>query len=138
MDTSIGERIKNRRKELNITQLQIKEITGISSGNMSGIESGKSLPSASALIELSKILDCSIDWILTGNSQISEENIISNIEKELLNGFRKLPKDDKDELIGILKIKLQKVQKTKEATRKLSNKPEQETSLAYETGKKAI
>lgn len=81
MNISIGERIKNRRKELNITQIQIQNATGISSGNMSGIESGKSLPSASALIELSKILNCSIDWILTGISPISK-----NFSFLILNG----------------------------------------------------
>jgi len=120
MDTSIGKRIKNRRKELNITQIQIRDATGISSGNMSGIESGKSLPSASALIELSKILNRSIDWILTGSSPISKNSTISDIEEQLLNGFRELPKDDKDELIEILNMKLRKVQKTREITAALS------------------
>lgn len=120
MDLSIGERIKRRRKELNITQVQIKEVTGISSGNMSGIESGKSLPSASALIELSKILNCSIDWILTGNFPISEGVILSNIEEDLLTGFRELPEDDKDELIGILKMKLRKVQRARGTSAKSS------------------
>lgn len=120
MDISIGERIKNRRKELNITQIQIREATGISSGNMSGIESGKSLPSASALIELSKILDCSVDWILTGNSSILERVVLSNIEEDLLNGFRELPEDERDELIGILKMKLRKVQKARRTSSKSS------------------
>lgn len=121
MDISIGERIKSRRKELNITQVQIREATGISSGNMSGIESGKSLPSASALIELSKVLNCSIDWMLTGNSPISEIVILSNIEEDLLTGFRELPEDDKDELIGILKMKLRKVQRARGTSAKSSD-----------------
>lgn len=121
MDISIGERIKSRRKELNITQVQIREATGISSGNMSGIESGKSLPSASALIELSKVLNCSIDWMLTGNSPISEGVILSNIEEDLLAGFRELPEDDKDELIGILKMKLRKVQRARGTSAKSSD-----------------
>lgn len=121
MDISIGERIKSRRKELNITQVQIREATGISSGNMSGIESGKSLPSASALIELSKVLNCSIDWMLTGNSPISDIVILSNIEEDLLTGFRELPEDDKDELIGILKMKLRKVQRARGTSAKSSD-----------------
>lgn len=121
MDMSIGERIKNRRKELNITQVQIREATGISSGNMSGIESGKSLPSASALIELSKVLNCSIDWMLTGDSPISESIILSNIEEKLLYGFRTLAEDDKDEIIGILNMKLRKTQRAKGTNAKSSN-----------------
>lgn len=107
MDLSIGERIKNRRKEMNITQTQIREETGISSGNMSGIESGKSLPSASALIELSRVLDCSIDWILKGDSTNKESRIISNKrECKLIDGFRSLSEENRKELMEILEIKL--------------------------------
>lgn len=131
MDVSIGERIKRRRKELNITQPQIKEATGISSGNMSGIEAGKSLPSASALIGLSKILNCSIDWILTGNSPISEDVILSNIEEKLIDDFRRLPEEEKEELIAILHMKLQKVQKREKNQKlKLSLSPDDDNIAA--------
>lgn len=45
LDTlEIGKRIRERRKELHLTQLDIKEKTGISSGNMSDIERGNRLP----------------------------------------------------------------------------------------------
>ena len=37
MNNMIGQRIKERRKELNITQAQIKNSTGISTGNLSEI-----------------------------------------------------------------------------------------------------
>ena len=94
MDTSIGERIKKRRIELNITGKQVYEIAGISTGNLSGIESGKSLPSAMALLGLSKILSCSVDWILTGKTPISEigEEVVNltNDEKELLLTYKQL------------------------------------------------
>ena len=93
MENMIGQRIKERRKELKITQTQIQQETSISSGNLSCIENGKYLPSAVALLELSKILDCSIDWMLTGKSSISENaSILDNEEAELLNGFRKMIK----------------------------------------------
>ena len=52
MDNMIGQRIKERRNQLNITGKQIKEATGISTGNLSEIENGKILPSATALMEL--------------------------------------------------------------------------------------
>lgn len=110
MDKSIGERIKKRRLELNITQTEIYEVARISSGNLSGIESGKSLPSATALINLSKILNCSIDWILTGLMPNPKDNI-SNIEDELLNGFRSLSKDEQEELLEILRMKLRKTKR---------------------------
>lgn len=118
--TGIGERIKKRRKELNLTHTQIKEETGISSGNMSSIESGKTLPSASALIKLSKTLNCSIDWMVTGESPISENFKISDIEERLLTGFRKLPEEDQNELIEILQIKLNKTNRSEKVDQRLS------------------
>lgn len=120
MITGIGERIKKRRKELNLTHTQIKEETGISSGNMSSIESGKTLPSASALIKLSKTLNCSIDWMITGESSISEHFKISDIEERLLTGFRKLPVEDQNELIEILQIKLNKTNRSEKVDQRLS------------------
>ena len=114
MENMIGQRIKERRKELKITQTQIQQETSISSGNLSCIENGKYLPSAVALLELSKILDCSIDWMLTGKSSISENaSILDNEEAELLNGFRELSEDDKEELLCLLHLKLRKVKKEK-------------------------
>ncbi len=93
MRSDIGERIATRRKELGITGGQIKEKTGISTGNLSGIENGSSLPSATALISLSKILNCTTDWILKGEAPISEHKDIFSLsedEKELLETYDKL------------------------------------------------
>jgi transcriptional regulator with XRE-family HTH domain len=118
---SIGTRIKQRRKELGLTQVQIKQITGISSGNMSEIENGNKLPSTPTLISLSAILDCSIDWMLKGETSKRENIFLSDKRSEqLLKGFQELPEDDKEELIEILEIKLRKVKKEKDMTTKSS------------------
>ena len=101
---------KQRRKELGLTQVQIKEATGISSGNMSEIENGSKLPSTPALIALSSTLDCSIDWILKGESP-SDKNTDSTDSGEellLLEEFRNLSEKDRLEIIEIIKIKLRK------------------------------
>lgn len=114
---SIGARIRQRRKELGLTQMQIKQEIGISSGNMSDIENGNKLPSTPALISLSSLLNCSIDWILKGENYNHEMQFLSN-EREvlLLNNFRKLPINDQEELIEILEIKLRKTLKGKETS----------------------
>ena len=93
----IGLRIKNRRKELHLTQTDIKAAVGISSGNMSEIENGNRLPAAVTLIQLADILKCSIDWILTGASSIASPSISSNED----------PRDIE------LRMKLHKIQKAR-------------------------
>lgn len=106
MENHIGSRIKKRRKELNLTQLQIKEETGISSGNLSDIENGNKLPSTKALLSLSKILDCSTDWILKGETPKRENDFLLNGRgKEMINLFVKLSEDDQEELLMIAQVK---------------------------------
>lgn len=111
MEKQIGQRIRKRRKELQITQTQIQQRTHISSGNLSCIENGKYLPSAVALIELSQILNCSVDWILMGSPPIAEQAKSSNNKETLLlTGFRLLPAEEQDEFLEILQIKLHKTE----------------------------
>ena len=115
---SIGKRIKKRRKELHLTQTEIKEKTGISSGNMSDIERGNRLPAATTLAQLSEILDCSIDWILTGKSPVSENLISPDIgekDQKLLSLFHEISEEDQEELLMIAQLKYTRTQKSKEA-----------------------
>ena len=77
---SIGERIRNVRKKKNLTITQLKEITGLSAGNLSDIENSKISPSSNALIKLKNALGVSIDWILTGKYF----NISTDSIKEML------------------------------------------------------
>ena len=119
----IGIRIRERRKELRITGSQIQEKTGISTGNLSGIESGKNLPSAVALVALAKALDCSIDWILTGDSPKSVSpnlEIFNEDDKILLQCFHQMTPDDQEEFLMIAQLKANKGKRTQNIKSSLS------------------
>ena len=104
----IGERIKKRRVELGLTQTDIKESTGISSGNMSDVERGNRFPSIPTLIQLCSILNCTSDYILTGSSPTSEKKVqdISVSISYLIELFSSLSNDDVDDLIALAEVKL--------------------------------
>lgn len=122
---SIGSRIKEKRKEMHLTQTKIKELTGISSGNMSDYENERVLPSALAIISLSKVLNCSTDWLLTGHSTQNSINTYSSEEQSLIETFRKLTDNDKEEILLLSRIKLERIEnKRKEC---LSNSEATET-----------
>ena len=118
MNNMIGQRIKERRKELNITQAQIKNSTGISTGNLSEIENGHILPSSAALINLSQILKCSVDYILFGESNISEvtnfSDIRNSIEDDLIRYFRGISEVDQEEILLMTQLKYNRTQKARE------------------------
>lgn len=107
----IGKRIKARRKELNLTQIDIDQRCGIASGALSQMENGIRTPSAITLYKLSQVLECNIEWLITGCSTNSKNHELSEKELKLFNCFRKLPSDEQDEILAIINIKFQKVQK---------------------------
>ena len=116
---TIGKRIKERRKELNLTQLDIKDKVGISAGNISDIERGNRLPAAGTLVQLATVLDCSIDYILTGNIPLPEDHNFPISEKSarhLLDLFHMLSSDDQDELIMIAEMKVSKRKRQEKST----------------------
>ena len=107
--TEIGERIKKRRIELGLTQTDIKEATGISSGNMSDVERGNRFPSIPTLIQLCSVLNCTSDYILTGFSPVSEKVTDNNIPTSvsyLIELFSSLSDDDVDDLTALAEVKL--------------------------------
>lgn len=132
---SIGERIRDRRKELHLTQNDIKSACGISSGALSEIENGNRTPSVVIFHALANVLECSMDWLATGESSKTENasssasgDVLNDVEEELLKGFRQLDQDDQDELMGLLALKLRKVKRDGGKMATLSNSDDGEVS----------
>ena len=74
----IGKRIQNRRKSLGFTQEQIAEMMNVSVQMVSNLERGNKAIRIDNLLSISRILQVSTDYILTGadfNSQQSIENL---------------------------------------------------------------
>lgn len=119
MDT-IGKRIRAARKANNLTLIDIKNTTGLSTGNLSELENDKFLPSANALIQFKKLFNVSIDWILTGEepnyatelqafNEMKEAYIISEYtedEIKMIESYRKLDYESKQNLKGYLAVVL--------------------------------
>ncbi len=61
---TLGEKIAKQRKELNYTQEQLADILSLSRQSISKWESNIAFPETDKLIELSKLFDCSTDYLL--------------------------------------------------------------------------
>lgn len=85
---SVGQRIKDRRKELNLTQTDVYHQTGIASGALSQIENGSRSPSIMIFYKLAVALDCSTDWLLTGKSTDSNNSVFSESEENIIEMYR--------------------------------------------------
>ncbi|TCK90596.1 helix-turn-helix protein [Natranaerovirga hydrolytica] len=109
---TIGKRIRFARKSNNLSLTDVNALTGLSTGNLSELENDKFSPSANALIALKKVLNVSIDWILTGNDSNNNSTTIceqqslylSDKEKELIELYRTIPKENQRDLLGYLNV----------------------------------
>lgn len=84
----IGKFIANKRKEQGLTQLQLAEKLGITDRAVSKWATGKSLPDASLMPELCKLLKITINDLLCGEV-VSVENYNEKAEKALLEMVKK-------------------------------------------------
>lgn len=76
LSKEIGNRICKKRKDKKMKQKDFVEfLDGATNQMVSGWENGNSIPSASYLIKISKILDTSIDYLLTGKENNPNDKI---------------------------------------------------------------
>ena len=64
--STVGDRIKKRRNELGWTQDQLAQKAGISTSFLSDLENGKRSVSADNLLDISRVLNLSLDFLMTG------------------------------------------------------------------------
>ena len=90
----IGKFISEKRKERNLTQMQLAEKLGITDRSVSKWETGKSLPDASIMLELCGLLGITVNDLLCGEV-VSMENYNEKIEKNLLDMVKQKEEADK-------------------------------------------
>ena len=102
---SIGNRIKHKRKELNMTQKELSDMTGIPTTTISDYEKDKYEPNATNILKISDVIKCKISWLVTG--KIENFNI-STTELDIISMFGTLDERDKEDILDILKMKYEK------------------------------
>lgn len=102
-------RIKELRKELNLSQVELASQLHISQQAIQQYESDRNYPSADILIRLSDIFSTSVDYLL-GCSDIREryvriemETVISHREMHLLQRLKALSSEEQELLLKLLK-----------------------------------
>ncbi len=90
----IGKFIAERRKKVNLTQMQLAERLNITDRAISKWETGKSMPDSAIMLELCAILEISVNELLSGE-KIDMENNDQKNEQILLEMTKELEKKNK-------------------------------------------
>ena len=110
-------RIKELRIEKNLTQKEIAVKLGLTAHNIGDWERGKAEPSAFWLTKLADFFGCSVDYLIGREDDFgvisntnSEEEDLTELERELVDLFRELPEIRQETVLDSLRgmVALQK------------------------------
>ena len=87
---AIGKRIQNRRKQQGYTQEQLAEMMNVSIQMVSNLERGNKAIRIDNLINLSRILNVSTDYILTGKETTGDITTLADRVGALTHRDRKM------------------------------------------------
>lgn len=142
----IGNRIKTRRKELNLTLKQIADIVGVASSTIQRYENGTiSQLKLPVLESIAKALDINPTWLVRDDAPmiLNHLNKSENIKKQnsleliLLDSFNKLNKEGKSEAIKRVE-ELTYISKYIEENPNVIELPKREKQVWEEPGKEHL
>ena len=90
----IGKFIAQRRKSVNLTQMQLAEKLNITDRAVSKWETGKSLPDSSLMLELCDILGITVNDLLSGEV-VTMENYNKELENKLIEVLKEKENSDR-------------------------------------------
>lgn len=80
---NLGTKIKDRRKQLGITQRALSKLISMDNSQLSKIEQGKLQPTINKILELSSILEMSLDDLLRKDrNNLNEPNVIYKLKTD--------------------------------------------------------
>ena len=106
----IGKFIAERRKEVNLTQMELAEKLGVTDRAVSKWETGRSMPDSSIMLSLCALLKITVNELLLGRV-VSMENYNKEIENSLIEMVKQKEESDKrlltlEWVIGILSVSI--------------------------------
>lgn len=112
---TLGVRIRERRKEMKLSQRALASLLGIAHVSVSQWERDETAPSGENLMALSKALHCEPAWLFGGQgddplsaSALPEPpSLLSSRQKLLLDLFEDLPDTEQEDLLDALREKKQ-------------------------------
>ena len=121
--TELNQRLSQTRRARKLRQHQVAEHLDVSLGAVSQWEQGKTKPNMRNLVLLAKLLNVSLDWLLSGVETVSELHTtdyqtsqsktslpapsfeaLGDKQKQLFVAFNKLPNDWQNKVLQTLQI----------------------------------
>lgn len=114
MELTYIDRIKQIKNEKKITNERLSELTGIPLGTLSKILAGISdSPKLSNIVSICGALECSVDYILTGIPENTNNYTLEESEMTLIENYRRLDKHGKEMAMLVINKEAERVSESK-------------------------
>lgn len=87
---AMGKRIRQKRKEMDLTQEKLAELIDISPSHVGEIERGTSVCSVEVLVNLATALDLNLDTLVKGIDNKNVDNAFSELLEKMSNSHKDL------------------------------------------------
>lgn len=102
---TIGQKIKERRKMLGITQECIADILNVNPSHISNIENGRANPSLTALVKIANILECSVDYFIDGEYTYKiDKNMPKTLDDKIMAKIKYCDMDKKNRILKMIDL----------------------------------
>lgn len=102
---AIGLKIKERRQAQGITQEFIADQLDVNPSHISNIECGRANPSLTALVKIANILQCSVDYFISGEYtyKIDKEKV-KTLDDKIMDKLKYFDADKKERVLKMLDL----------------------------------
>ena len=101
----IGQKIKERRQSLNITQEAIANKLDVNPSHISNIECGRANPSLTALVKIANILECSVDYFISGEYTFyRDKDKEKTLDDKIMDKLKYCDIDTKNKVLKMIDI----------------------------------
>lgn len=101
----IGQKIKERRLYLGITQETVSNILNVNPSHVSNIECGRANPSLTALVKIANILECSVDYFISGEYTFNhDKDKEKTLDDKIMDKLKYCDTDTKNKVLKMIDI----------------------------------
>lgn len=105
MSIEVGNRVRQIRARMGLNQRDFASRLGISSGGISQIESGKTMPGGDFLLRIYQEFDVDITWLLSGVSTTKlTSSTLSEEKQALLDAYDEMTPRQRASLLEVSRV----------------------------------
>lgn len=102
---AIGLKIKERRQAVGVTQEAIANLLDVNPSHISNIECGRANPSLTALVKIANILQCSVDFFISGEyTYKADKGREKTLDDKIMDKLKYCDADKKNRVLQMIDL----------------------------------